>query len=155
MGTTTRGQGTTRMVLAAGQGTPLGVCLEKASPSEVTLLDRTLDSVHASKRRGKGHRPHAPEGLIADRGDDSTGARALWVRRAVEPIIPRRRHNTIATHQDGRKLRRDRRRWSIERTNWWLQNFRRLVVRYERHLKHFEAMVHPVCTLVTLKKVSG
>jgi hypothetical protein len=34
--------------------------------------------------------------------------------------------------QDGRALRRYQRRWIVERTNAWLGNFRRLVVRYAR-----------------------
>ena len=91
--------------------------------------------------------------MIADRGYDSHPARALLVTRAIEPIIPRRKNNTVATHQDGRKLRRYRHRWMIERTNSWLQNFRRLVARYERHVKNFEALVHLACALVTLKQV--
>lgn len=155
MGKTKRGKGTKLMVLADGKGTPLGICVEKASSSEVKLLERTLDSVKMKRRRGHRRRPHKPERLIADRGYDSNQARALLVAREIEPIIPARSNNTVATHQDGRKLRRYKRRWVIERTNSWLQNFRRLVVRYERKVKNFEAMVHMACVLVTLKKVSG
>jgi transposase len=81
--------------------------------------------------------------------------RALWVKRNIEPIIPRRRNHTVATHQDGRQRRRYRRRWSTEWTNAWWQNFRRLVVCYERAVKNFEALVPMPCALITLKKVSG
>ena len=153
MGKTKRGKGTKLMVLADGQGTPLGILVEAATPSEVKLLERTLDSVKVKRRRGERRRPHKPERLIADRGYDSNPARALLVRREIEPIIPKRRNNKKATHQDGRKLRRYKRRWIIERTNSWLQNFRRLVARYERRAKNFEALVHLACALVTLKRV--
>ena len=155
MGKTKRGKGRKLMVLADGKGTPLGICVEKATPSQVKLLERTLDSVKMKRRRGPRRRPRKPERLIADRGYDSNQARALLVARGIEPIIPARSNNTVATHQDGRKLRRYRRRWVIERTNSWLQNFRRLVVRHERKVKNFEAMAHMACVLVTLKKVSG
>jgi transposase len=153
VGKTKRGKGTKLMVLADGKGTPLGVCVEAASPSEVKLLGRTLDAVKVKRRRGVRRRPHKPERLIADRGYDSNPARALPVKRDIEPIIPKRKNNRVATHQDGRKLRRYRRRWIIERTNSWLQNFRRLVARYERKVKNFEALVHLACALVTLKRV--
>jgi transposase len=143
------------MVLADGKGTPLGILVEAASPAEVKLLERTLDSVRMKRRRGNRRRPHKPERLIADRGYDSNPARALLVKREIEPIIPKRKNNRVATHQDGRKLRRYKRRWIIERTNSWLQNFRRLVVRYEHRVKNFEALVHPACALLALKKVSG
>jgi hypothetical protein len=36
-----------------------------------------------------------------------------------------------------------------------MQNVRRLVVRYARAVKNFEALVHRACVLITLKKVSG
>jgi transposase len=155
VGKTKRGKGSKLMVLADGKGTPLGILVEKASPAEVKLLERTLDSVKVKKRRGVRRRPHKPERLIADRAYDSNPARALLVKREIEPIIPRRKNNRVATHQDGRKLRRYRRRWIIERTNSWLQNFRRLVVRYEHRVKNFEALVHLACALVTMKRVSG
>jgi transposase len=153
VGKTKRGKGTKLMVLADGKGTPLGICVEAATPAEVKLLERTLDSVKVKRRRGARRRPHKPERLVADRGYDSNPARALLVSREIEPIIPKRRNNKKATHQDGRKLRRYKRRWIIERTNSWLQNFRRLVARYERKVKNFEALVHLACALVTLKKV--
>ncbi|MET0625436.1 MAG: hypothetical protein ABW250_21045 [Pyrinomonadaceae bacterium] len=38
------------------------------------------------------------------------------MKREIEPLIPKRRNNKKATHQDGRKLRRYKRRWIIERT---------------------------------------
>jgi transposase len=138
------------MVLADGAGTPLGIHLEKASPSEVKLVEATLDSVKVKtgkRKRGK------PMRLIGDRGYDSNSVRALLVKRGIEPMIPARRHNRVATHQDGRKLRRYKRRWIIERSNSWLQTFRRLVVRYERSEKIFAAFVHMACALITLKKV--
>lgn len=152
-GKTKRGKGATRMVLADGAGTPLGVCVEKASPAQVTLWERPLKALKVRKRRGARRRPAQPLRLIADRGYDSNAARALLVTRAIEPMIPRRRHNTVATHQDGRKLRRSKRRGISERTNSWLQNFRRLVVRYERSVQNFAALVHMACALMTLKKV--
>jgi transposase len=127
--------------------------VEAASPSDVSLLERTLDAVKFRRRRGVRRRPHKPQRLIADHDYDSNPARALLVKRDIDPIIPKRKNNRVATHQDGRKLRRYTRMRIIERTNSWLQNFRRLVARYERKAKNLEALVHLACALVTLKKV--
>jgi transposase len=140
------------MVLADGAGIALGIHVEKASPSEVKLLEATLNNGRIGGGRSKRRRPKR---LIADRGYDSNKVRALLVRRDIEPITPARSGNTVATHQDGRELRRYRRRWIIERTNSWLQNFRRLVVRYERSATVFTALVHLACALTTLKRVLG
>ena len=140
------------MVLADGTGTPLGIHVEKASPAAGTLLEPTLKAGRIGDRRVKRRKPKR---LIADRGYDRKAARALLVKHDLEPIIPARSNNHVATHQDGRKLRRDKHRWVIERTNAWLQNFRRLVVRYERSAKNVTALVHVACALTTLKRVSG
>ncbi|MDR3358629.1 MAG: transposase, partial [Desulfovibrio sp.] len=53
--------------------------------------------------------------------------------------------------QDGRPLRRYRRRWRVERLFAWLQNFRRIVVRYEFHAGNFLAMVQLACIIILLR----
>jgi transposase len=128
------------MVLVDGNGTPLGIHVDSASPAEVKLLKTTMDNVSVAGKRG---RPRSkPERLILDRAYDSNPERKRLDALGVELIIPARRNNKRATHQDGRKLRRYRRHWIVERTNAWLQNFRRLVVRYERSAEIYEGLVH-------------
>jgi transposase len=135
------------------RGPPLGAYLEAAAPAEVTLLEQTLDTV-AVGRAGKPGRPRKrPERLIADRGYDSNPLRARLARRGIEPIIPARRIHKHATHQDGRKLRRYRRRWIVERTFAWLGHFRRLVVRYEHLITTYAGFFHLACALLTLRTV--
>lgn len=153
VGKTKRGKGTKWMVLVDGAGTPLGAYLDAASPAEVTLLEQTLDTV-AVGRPGKPGRPRKrPERLIADRGYDSNPLRARLARRGIDPIIPARSNHKRATHQDGRKLRRYRRRWIVERTFAWLGQFRRLVVRYERLITTYAGFFHLACALLTLRRV--
>jgi transposase len=127
--------------------------LDSASPAEVTRLEKTLDTV-AVGRPGKPGRPRKrPKRLIAERGYDSNPLRARRARRGIEPIIPARSHHKRATHQDGRKLRRYRRRWIVERTFSWLGHFRRLVVRDERLMTVYAGFLHRACALLTLRKV--
>ncbi len=153
VGPTKRGKGTKLMVLADGAGTPLGVHVDSASPAEVRLVDKTLDTVSVARAHHPGHPRKNPDRLIGDRGFDSNAVRESLARRGIEPIIPCRSNNTVATHQDGRKLRRYKRRWKIERTNSWLFNFRRLVVRYEHRVDMYLGFVHMACALITLRAV--
>lgn len=134
------------MVLVDGHGTPLGAYLDSASPAEVKLLEKTLAAVPA-KKRGKIER------LILDRAYDSNPLRKRLAKRGIEPIIPARSRNVNATHQDGRKLRRYKNRWIVERTFAWLGWFRRLVVRHERHSTTYAGFFHIACALITLRKV--
>src|SRR2546425_549534 len=69
VGKTKRGKGTKWMVLVDGEGLPLGVRLESASPSEVTLAEATLAEVRVPQPKGRPRQK--PERVIADRGYDS------------------------------------------------------------------------------------
>src|SRR5271165_7684542 len=71
-------------------------------------------------------------------------------RYGIELIAPHRM-NRKNTTQDLRRLRRYRRRWKIERLFAWLQNLRRLVVRYERYAENFLGMLHLGCCLILLR----
>ena len=49
-------------------------------------------------------------------------------------------------------MRRYARRYKVERTISWLQNFRRLVCRYERYPELFESFAVLGCLLITRKR---
>ena len=134
------------MLMVDGRGTPIGLHVESASPAEVKLLEATLDSLDIPGKKVQ------PQRLVADKAYDSNKARELIESRGMLPIIPARENNPKATHQDGRHLRRYGNRWIIERTNAWLQNFRRLVVRYERSHIIFEALIHMALAMMILKR---
>jgi Transposase DDE domain len=70
----------------------------------------------------------------------------------IELISPHRRNRKNKT-QDLRRLRRYRKRWKIERLFAWLQNFRRLVVRYERHAENFLGMLYLGCCVILLRHI--
>jgi transposase len=74
-------------------------------------------------------------------------------QHGIEPVVPARKSNQRAIRQEGRKLRHYEKRWEMERTNAGLQNFRRLVVRYERLTVNYLAFVHLACALIVLRRV--
>lgn len=149
VGKTKRGKGTKWMVLVDGQGLPLGVRLESASPSEVTLAEATLDEVRVPRRKGRPRQK--PERVIADRGYDSDPLRQRLQKRGIELIAPYRKNNQSRRYEDGRKLRRYKRRWIVERTNAWLGQFRRLLVRHEHLLSTYRAFFYLACFWITLR----
>ena len=104
------------MVVVDGQGIPLGGTLASASPSEVKLIEATLDQVKVP-RGGRGRPRKRMPRLIADKSYDSDPLRKRLKRqRGIDLICPHRRNRTKPRLQDGRKLRRYRRRFIIERT---------------------------------------
>ena len=138
------------MVVVDGEGVPLGNYLDAASPAEVTLVEATLATI-AVPRAGPGRPRTRPERLIGDKAYDSDPLRERLAARGIELIAPHRRGRKKPPTQDGRSLRRYRRRWKVERTFAWMGNFRRLVVRWERHLSMYRAFVHVAMMLITLR----
>jgi IS5 family transposase len=104
------------MLLVDGAGTPLGAHLDSASPSEVKVLEQTIAAVQVRRAHRPGRPRSKPDRLVLDRGYDSNRLRARLAKRGIEPIIPAQKNHPNATHQDGRKLRRYRRRRIVERT---------------------------------------
>ncbi len=150
VGKTKRGKGTKWMVLVDGEGIPLGVRLESASPHEVTLAETTLAQVRVP--RPKGRPRQKPQRVIADTAYDSDPLRERLQKRGMELIAPYRENRRRRKYEDGRKLRRYKRRWIVERTNSWLGQFRRLLVRHESLLSTYRAFFYIACLRITLRR---
>ena len=131
------------MVLVDGTGLPLAVDVESASPAEVTLIEPLLDQAVTE---------YVPDRLIYDRAADSDPLRERLAQRDIELICPHRRGRVKPPTQDGRPLRRYRKRWIIERTISWLQSFRRLVTRYEFYSFLFHSFAKLACIMIVLRR---
>ena len=140
------------MVVADGEGIPLGVQLSSATPNEVKLIESTLDQVRVPKR-GRGRPRTKIKRLIYDKGADSDKLRLRLKARGIDLIAPHRRNRVKPPMQDGRKLRRYKRRWKIERTISWIQDFRRLVVRYDREISMYTAFTQLACAMIALRRL--
>jgi len=153
VGKTKRGKGTKWMVVVDGGGVPLGVRLYAASPAEVRLAEETLASIRIGRRHRGGRPRQKPLRVIADKGYDSDALRERLRRRGITLIVPHRSNRRRTPPQDGRVLRRYKKRWIVERSIAWLGNFRRLVVRYDRSLTIYQAFVHIACFIIVLRRV--
>jgi transposase len=144
------------MLVADGNGLPVGLRLASANHHEIKLAASTLQSVRVP-RRGRGRPRQRPKELVADKAYDSKCFRG-WLRsRGIKPTIP---------HYERRERKRPKRgrpvaeagpgygeRWKVERTFAWLGSFRRLLVRHERHLSIFRALVLVAFILVSLRRL--
>jgi transposase len=131
------------MVLVDGNGLPLAVDISAASPAEVTLIEPLLDQAATT---------YVPQRLIYDRAADSDPLRERLASRGIELICPHRRGRKRPATQDGRSLRRYRKRWIVERTVSWLQAFRRLVTRYEFYALLFHSFAKLACLMIVLRR---
>jgi transposase len=132
------------MAITDAHGLPLAVCIESASPHEVTLVEKTIDATFLDE---------APPRLIGDRAYDSDPLdERLKRERNIEMIAPHKRNRRKPATQDGRPLRRYRRRWRVERLFAWLQNYRRIVTRWELKALNYLAFVQLGCLVILLRQ---
>lgn len=140
------------MMVAERAGIPLGVHITSASPGEITLVEETLAAVKVLRKRGGAPR-RKPKRLIADKAYDADWLRiSLW-SRGIELICPHRSGRKRPPLQDGCPLRRYTWHWIVERTIAWLQDLRRIVVRWDRYPQMYLAFVHVACLLITARQL--
>jgi len=143
VGKTKRGKGTKIMAIADRHGLPIGISVASASPHETKLVATTLEQRFTKK---------VPPLIIGDKAYDSDPLdKKLKKEYGTELVAPHKENRSKPRTQDGRRLRRYKRRWKVERLFAWLQNFRRLTTRWEHHLSNFLGMVHLGCTAILLR----
>ena len=120
----------------------MSIDVDSARPGEVTLIEPLLEQAVVNR---------LPNRLIYDRAADSDPLRARLAERGVELICPHRRGRKRPATQDGRPLRRYRKRWIVERTIGWLKAFRRLVTRYEFYAFLFHSFAKLACLMIVLR----
>jgi transposase len=131
--------GSKRHLLTDGAGVPLAVQLTAANINDCQVAQALVESVPLIPRpRGRPRR--WPARLAADKAYDSFQVRAALRSHHIRPLIPHR----------GRPQERGigAIRWVVERTVAWLNQFRRLRVRYERRDDIHEAFLLIGCALI-------
>ena len=144
VGKTKCGKGTMIMLLADGNGLPLAVETHGANRAEVKVIESLVECLPLDK---------LPRRLVYDKAADSDDLRERleWFYD-IELVTPHRKNRKRPKRQDGRKLRRYKRRWKVERTIAWLKNFRRVLVRYDHCANRFQAWVQLACVFTILQR---
>ena len=132
------------MALADSNGLPLSVSIADGSKHDVTLVDQTLDEAFVDE---------LPQKMIGDKAFDSKKlAASLEEERNMELVAPLRGGERPSTRpQDGRAMRRYKRRWKVERLFAWLKRFRRLALRWEHKAQNFLGFLQLGCIMILLR----
>jgi len=132
------------MAIAAPGSIPIAVTIESASPPESRLVMATIGACILEE---------LPDLMIGDRAYDSDPLdEKLREVYGVELVAPHRDGRKRPPTQDGRVLRRYKRRWGVERLFAWLQNYRRVLVRHEYYALNFLGFVELACVLILLRQ---
>ena len=143
VGKTKRGKGSKIMAIVDKNGLPLAVSTHAANHHEVRLVQLTFDFYMAEAW---------PENLIGDGAYDSDPLDQELKEKGINMIAPHKRNRVKPATQDGRKFRRYRRRWLVERYFSWLQWQRRLVTRWEYYAENFLGFVQLASIKILLRQ---
>ncbi len=118
-----------------------------AQTHDVKLLEPTLDNC-VGKRFGGENAP--VQHLCADKGYAGEPARQAITARCYTPHVRQRGEEKKATrHHRSQQARR----WVVERTHSWLNRFRKLLVRFEKTVASYEALLELACALIVFRQV--
>jgi transposase len=144
IGPTRRGKGVKIMAIVDRQGLPLSIVTCAANHHEVTCVQLSFEFYMIEAK---------PEHLIGDKAYDSDKLDNELKQQGVEMIAPHRKNRTLKNKtQDGRALRRYKRRWKIERFFSWLHWQRRIITRWEYYPANFLGFVQLASILILLKQ---
>jgi putative transposase len=130
-------------VLVEEHGVPLSIVVTGANANDVTQVEEVLRSVVvAAPRTGNRH-------LCADKGYDSEEARRIMMRYGYIPHVRSRREERDAKRRRGAKARR----WVVECAHSWFNRFRKILVRYEKTLASYLALLHLAAAIICWRKV--
>jgi len=123
------------MVISDRAGLPIAARIASGPRHESQLVEETIASRFTKA---------LPKKLIGDKAFDSDPLDERLAQQGVELIAPQQPRHTTKS-QDGRPLRRYRRRWHIERLIAWLLRHRRVHTRYEYKAGNFLGFIYLAC----------
>jgi putative transposase len=123
-----------------GRGAPLSLIVAGANRHDVKLLAQTLDAIVIRRPKPTQRKP---QHLCVDKGYRGRVAEQQMRARGYTPHVPNQ-----TPSKGGHKTQGRARRWVVERTHSWMNNYRKLRVRYEKKAANFEALLHLATALI-------
>ncbi len=133
------------MLLVDGNGIPLALTMRSAQQSEMKLA---LEVVDQATRK--------PKRVVADRGYDWKVLRQELRARKITPYIPKRqgwKKDKPRKPMSKTLTYWYKKRWVVERSFAWLQNYRKLTVRWEHSTITYAGLMHLALVMLVLGRV--
>ena len=143
---TDRGKkGTKRSLLTDGYGIPLGLAVDGANRHDKKMAERTIESIVIGRPQPSSDNP---QNMLMDKGYDYPDIRQLVIDYGYIGHIKARGEEI----QEKKEIPGYRaRRWVVERTHSWMNRFRRLLIRWEKKVENYVAMLHFACAWITFR----
>ena len=134
-----------------GQGIPLSVVITAANTHDMKAAIRTLDNIVVKTSTSKMYKEE--QNLFLDKGYDFYEIENGVIKKGHLPHIRHKGEHSVIKINGGNHHRHPARRWVVERTNSWHNRFRKLLVRYEKKLENYFALVCLGCCIVIYMRI--
>ena len=125
-----------------GQGVPLSIVVTGANRHDVTQVKPVLSGVVIKKP------DNFVQNLCADKGYFGKPAMQVMIKYGYIPHVRARGEEAKAIKQ-GQKARR----WIVEVTHAWFNQFRKILVRYEKLQSSYEALLYLAAAIIAYRKI--
>ncbi|MEW5804894.1 MAG: IS5 family transposase, partial [bacterium] len=134
--------GTKRSMHTEGNGIPLGVAVDGANRHDKKMMVKTLDADVIERPQPT---EDNPQHMALDKAYDSQDIRDILIAKGYIPHVRARGEES----KQKREIPHYRaRRWVVERTHSWLNRFRRLLIRWEKKVKNYSALIDFACAWI-------
>lgn len=140
--------GTKRSLLTDRRGAPLSVVVTAANTHDKSVALETLDKIICQRPEKLVYRLHH---LCLDKGYDYADVIAGVLAR--DYIMHMKKRGEEDELNGSKKY--PARRWVVERTHSWMNRFRRLLIRWEKKVENYKAMLHLACVLILYRLVTS
>lgn len=138
-------RGTNRHLLTDGNGIPLSVVVAKANQNDMKLVQETFEFMVVEQPEPT---EDQPQHICLDKGYDYQEVEnivAAWgytahIRRRGEDEVYREKIPHYRAH-----------RWVVERSHSWLNGFRRMLIRWEKKVENYIALLHFACAWICFR----
>ena len=124
---------------------PIGLAVAGANRNDMKLVEATLASIPVERPEPT---PAAPQNLSLDKGYDYDAVRQTLDEWGYTAHI-RARGEEMADKREIPGYRA--RRWVVERAHSWMNRFRRLLIRWEKKVDNYLAVLHFACATIAFR----
>lgn len=136
--------GTNRSLLTDARGIPLALVIDRANRNDMKLTARTLKSFVVPRPSPISNEQH----ICLDKGYDYPEVDEIIDKWGYTAHIKRRGQN----YDEKEKIPKYKaRRWVVERTHAWMNDFRRLIIRWEKKSENYLSFLHLSCALISFR----
>lgn len=144
------GKGCTSLAVTEARGIPISLAVYPASTHESQAVEAVLQQVRVPQARGK---PRKRIRVLAmDKAFDSSPLRRRLRAKGIRASVPERRYQNRRRRGPKPKLHpASRKRYQVERLHAWMDNYRALIVRYERKADNYRGLLVFAAILICIR----